>query len=73
MTVGELINELSKYHKQTRIVLNGYEGGVYDAQSARLEEIVLNVNDDWMFGDHELISEHAPEPGEKTEKAVYIS
>lgn len=54
MNVGELIEVLSRYPDDTRVVVNGYEDG-YDDLSPELIstiELVLNANTNWFVGRH---------------------
>lgn len=53
MTVGELIRKLESHDPDTRVVLNGYEGGIEDASSVSGIKLRLNVNTEWYYGKHE--------------------
>ena len=57
MTVGELIIELRKFDPQTRVMVDGYEGGLVDVDEKRIfeKEVLLNYYnpEDWWYGPHE--------------------
>jgi hypothetical protein len=56
-TVGDLIKALKELPADSFIFVNGYEGGYHDCPlPARLEKIMLNVNDEWYYGPHEDVS-----------------
>lgn len=56
-TVAQLIDELRKYPPETRVMTDGYEGGLQDCRSPELLRVKLNVNDDWYDGPHENVTE----------------
>ena len=56
MKVKELMAWLQAMDPELRVVVDGYEGGVRDARYAELEVIALNVNDEWYYGDHEVVA-----------------
>ena len=63
MNVCELIEVLSQYPDDTRVVVNGYEDG-YDDLSPELIsaiELVLNANTDWYVGRHAAKTELSDE------------
>ena len=72
MTVAELIAKLQEMPQDARVVIDGYEEGVEDAQIVQAVPIVLNVNPvtDTMCGTHELQS-HLID-GTADEVAVYL-
>ena len=55
MTVAELIEKLSQIENQEALVMtSGYEGGYNDADHDFIEmDMVLNVNTEWYYGNHE--------------------
>lgn len=58
MTVGELIVHLEKigqqYGPEVHVFTRGYEGGYDDVLSVdKVDEFLLNVNDEWYYGPHE--------------------
>ena len=60
MTVKELIDELSKYPEDMRVLVNGYEGGFDDVSS--IKEGVFNANfyTEWYYGKHEKTDKRSP-------------
>jgi hypothetical protein len=56
-TVAELIEELRKYPPDTRVMADGYEGGLCDCRSPELLRVKLNVNLDWYKGPHENVTD----------------
>ncbi len=56
-TVTELIKELSKYDPSTRVMTNGYEGGLCDCRIPEPAKIKLNVNGLWYDGPHENVTD----------------
>ena len=65
MTVGELIQELSKYPSNQRVVISGYEGGFVDVTSVHNVEIMLNVLDEWYYGPHSRRGVHDEGPADE--------
>lgn len=59
MTVRELIEKLSQIENQeTRVMINGYEGGVNDINNiASIVDVALDVNDEWYYGKHERVDD----------------
>ena len=56
MTVFELIERLKELDQEAMVVVNGYEGGVSEVGYVSEQELALNVNSAWYYGNHELIS-----------------
>ena len=56
MNVGELMDELSKFEPETMVVVTGYEGGYTSRIAIREQEIAINVNQEWYYGEHEDLS-----------------
>ena len=54
MKVKELIKMLSEQDQEAMVVINGYQGGVYEPKSLTKEVVELNVNDSWYYGAHEI-------------------
>ena len=52
MTTSELIEELKEYPPNMRVIISGYEGGFNDIKSLCEQEIALDVNPEWFYGDH---------------------
>lgn len=58
MTVEELIEHLSRYPSELRVVVNGYEDGFDDvaAERIRVINIELNTGGEWFYGRHGSIA-----------------
>ena len=54
MKVRELIEELQRHDPETRVVVNGYEGGYDDVSCVDEIRLNLNANTAWYYGKHEL-------------------
>lgn len=52
MNVHELIEALSQFDPETRVVVAGYESGFNDITQIQPCEIRLNVHQDWFYGSH---------------------
>ena len=52
MNVRELIEALSKFEPETRVVVAGYEEGFNDITQIQAQQIRLNVYQDWFYGSH---------------------
>ncbi len=73
MKVKELIEKLKELDQEAKVVISGYEGGVKEVTTSQLVTIALNVNDEWYYGEHELLTPHFNEYTDYSkEKAVYI-
>lgn len=62
MTVKQLIQILSQIQDQNTIVMiSGYEGGVddivIDNNIPAIQQVALNVNDQWWYGKHERVED----------------
>lgn len=59
MTIKELIKILSQIEDQeTKVMVRGYERGVEDISDniPAIVNVALNVNDEWYYGSHEVVS-----------------
>lgn len=56
MTVAELIARLSEFPAESRVIVNGYEGGYEDVVTAEELPIVLNVNKENYYGPHDDVT-----------------
>jgi hypothetical protein len=55
MTVKQLIQILNSIEDQnTTVMVRGYERGVSDIQDPAIENIALDVNEEWYYGRHEI-------------------
>lgn len=57
MTVAELIDLLSSYPGDLRVVVDGYEDGFDDLNLELIGaiELALSQNEHWFFGRHEAV------------------
>ena len=69
MKVKELIEVLSQLDPELMVVRSGYEGGVKEIKTYELCDIELNVNDEWYYGNHEVL-EKGYEPRKKDSTIV---
>lgn len=67
MTVGELIEALSKFSPDTKVIVDGYEGGAAECKLYETK-IVLDHYDEWYYGNHEFLENFG-----KTEQSAYPS
>ena len=75
MNVGQLIEQLRELDPTMMVVRAGYEGGVTEVDSVNAIEVLLNVNEEWYYGEHEEADEHAIEdhPNAQRAKAVELT
>jgi hypothetical protein len=55
MTVKELIEYLQTIDPELKVFIKGYEAGYNDVNTINHEKMVLNVNNIWYYGKHELL------------------
>ena len=55
MIVKELIEYLQTVDPELKVFIKGYEAGYNDVNTFNHEELVLNVNNIWYYGKHELL------------------
>jgi hypothetical protein len=79
MTVQELIKTLSTLDPNLRVVTRGYKGGYddvgwpIDKDSPNVIDLALNINPEWYYGNHEMVSEdHQYSPETKIIKAIVL-
>lgn len=75
MTVKELIEELSQVEDQDiRVITKGYEGGFNDVifKLPAVYDVALDVNDEWYYGAHEIVSESTQYIDKEIVKAIII-
>ena len=53
MTIAELTKLLLEQPQGMMVVVSGYEGGVTEVTSIYQENVYLNQNRAWYFGEHE--------------------
>jgi hypothetical protein len=72
MTVKDLIKKLEQFHPDMPVVIDGYEGGVNEVDYVIETDIILEYNDEWYYGKHELVTEFFEKDKFMTAKAVYL-
>jgi len=55
MTVGELTEYLQTLDPELKVFVRGYEAGYNDVNTINHDEMVLNVNNVWYYGKHDLL------------------
>jgi hypothetical protein len=55
MIVKELIEYLQTIDPELKVFIKGYEAGYNDVNIVNHEELVLNVNNVWYYGKHDLL------------------
>tara|TARA_Y100000310_G_C20090447_1_gene538002 strand:- start:190 stop:429 length:240 start_codon:yes stop_codon:yes gene_type:complete len=73
MTVSELISLLKDMPQDSPVVIRGYEAGVDDVSCVEEADIYLDVNKEWYYGSHELISDSRKTTGKEAVSAVRLS
>ena len=59
MNVGQLIERLRELDPNMMVVRAGYEGGLTEIGFVNTIEALLNVNEEWYYGEHEEAEEYA--------------
>lgn len=72
MEVSELINFLSKFEPSTRVMVRGYERGYDDLKDVKEKDVVLNVNNEWWYGKHEILDRVPKGNNKETIKAIIL-
>jgi hypothetical protein len=72
MNVRELIEILSKYDLNQRVIIAGYEGGYNDIETLKEVEVELNIYDEWFYGSHEEHGSYGSKKEQPDEKALCI-
>lgn len=75
MTIAELILALSAYPPETKVVIDGYEGGYHDAGPLKEIELVRDYHHQSYYGPHETSDYPLPEElaNRTVANHVYIS
>ena len=55
MKVKDLIEKLQAVDPELMVVRGGYEGGVTEVGSVDVQEVALNANEEWYYGEHETL------------------
>jgi len=72
MEVSELINFLSKFDPSTRVMVKGYERGYDDLKDVKEKDVVLNVNDEWWYGKHEVLEKVSKGNNKESIKTIIL-
>ena len=74
MKVKDLIEKLQAVDPELMVVRDGYEGGVTEVEYVVVEEVALNVNEVWYYGEHETLyaDEKANEQYAGKERALVV-
>lgn len=72
MRVKELIEKLQALDPELMVVRDGYEGGVNEANYLDEVTVALHVNEEWYYGDHDVLHKADEHPNHERIKAVRI-
>lgn len=75
MKIKDLIEILSQFNPETRVIVAGYEGGFNDLTSIKPIQIKLNVNKKWYYGAHDKINQIINQDSSNSTEvtAIYLS
>jgi hypothetical protein len=80
LKVKELINLLYKQNPEHEVYVHGYEGGVNEVNGIYACKVLLNYNNDWYMGRHEMFEtngktclDEEQKEGYEQAPGVYIS
>jgi hypothetical protein len=59
MTIKELVQKLQNYPEDTRVLVEGYEGGFDHVDRVREGVFVADISSKWYYGDHGEVKEHS--------------
>ena len=72
MKVKELIEKLQEFDPELMVVRPGYEGGVTELESATEVMLALNVNEEWYYGEHDMVDDTTDWPKHKHAQGVEL-
>ena len=72
MTVAELIKNLQSLPSDHLVVIRGFEGGVDEVTDLEETKVILDVNQDWNYGSHELLDPRDHSEGDDVAPVVYL-
>ena len=72
MTVAELIENLQNLPQDHLVVIRGYEGGVDEVNELEKARVVLDVNQEWNYGSHELLDTRDRIEGDDVANVIYL-
>lgn len=73
MKVKELIERLQTIDPELEVMRDGYEGGIDRATEVGVVTVALNVNQEWYYGNHEVVYKDDKYPGHQIITAVRIA
>jgi hypothetical protein len=71
--VKELIEKLQKLGPELEVMRHGYEGGAENVTSLNIEQVALDVNEEWYYGKHEIVYKDDKHPNREIINAVIVS
>jgi hypothetical protein len=73
ITVKRLIKQLEQFDGDLPVMLHGYEGGVYNGpNNLHTSIVVLDVNQEWYYGPHEIMHEYMEDDCKNCEKITAL-
>ena len=72
MTIKELMEKLKGYDENTRVIIDGHDGGCEDIKAITLQTIVLGTEKTWS-GTHEVITKNDKTIGKNITTALWLS
>jgi len=72
VTVSDLIEMLQKMPQEHMVVIRGYEGGVDEVTELEKTRVILDVNEEWNYGSHELLDPRDRSDGDDIGDVVYL-
>lgn len=73
MKVKELIEQLQGFDPELMVVRPGYEGGVTEVEYATGVLLALNVNQEWYYGEHEVVRSEGLYSDHEHAQGVHLS
>jgi hypothetical protein len=70
--VSDLIEMLQKMPQEHMVVIRGYEGGVDEVTELEKTRVILDVNEEWNYGSHELLDPRDRSDGDDIGDVVYL-
>tara|TARA_R110001583_G_scaffold109954_1_gene258769 strand:+ start:180 stop:386 length:207 start_codon:yes stop_codon:yes gene_type:complete len=63
---------LQKMPQEHMVVIRGYEGGVDEVTELEKTRVILDVNEEWNYGSHELLDPRDRSDGDDIGDVVYL-
>lgn len=70
--MSDLIEMLQKMPQEHMVVIRGYEGGVDEVTELEKTRVILDVNEEWNYGSHELLDPRDRSDGDDIGDVVYL-